>query len=296
MPSDAFIRPELVRRGGLRDQLFALLDAARMQQKDVAERLGNDPSKISRIKSGKQVPTETDIRTWASVCSADPAPLLAALAEAKDAARASRLGERTSQAAAQNRFLELYQATPLVREFQTAVIPAMVQTSSYARQMFVEGRDLHAQLDNLPDDIEAAVNARMARQALLYEPNHRYELLIDEAVLHRLLVPPAVLRSQLDRLLATLSVPSVRLGIIPRTARLRAVPWLPFAVFVGAATEVAVETPAEEFFHDGEDAVPYVEVLDRLWTSAVEGDEARHLILAARDSLPDDEGRPTTEV
>jgi transcriptional regulator with XRE-family HTH domain len=288
MPSDAFIRPELVRRGGLRDRLFALLDAAGMQQKDVAARLGNDPSKISRIKSGKQVPTESDIRAWASVCDADPAPLLAALAEAKDAARSARLGERTSQAAAQNRFLELYQATPLVREFQGAVIPGMLQTSSYARQMFVEGRDLHAQLDNLPDDIEDAVTARMARQALLYEPNHRYEFLIDEAVLRRLLVPPGVLRSQLDRLVSTLGVPSVRLGIIPMTARLKAVPWMSFALFVGEDTEAAIETPAEEFFYGGEDAAPFVALLDRLWASAVEGADARRLIEAVRDSLPED--------
>jgi transcriptional regulator with XRE-family HTH domain len=289
MPSDAFIKPELVRKGGLRDQLFALLEAADVSQKDVADRLGNHESKISRIKRGDQVPTKSDIRTWASACNADPEPLLAALAEAEAAARTSRLGERTSQAAAQNRFLELYQATPLVREFQTAVVPAMVQTSSYARQMFVEGRDLHSQLDNLPGDIEKAVTARMARQALLYEPNHRYELLLDEAVLYRLVVPPAVLRAQLDRLLATLSVPSVRLGVIPRTARLRSVPWLSFAVFVGVGgAEVAVETPAEEFFHGGEDAVPYIEVLDRLWTSAVEGDGARAVIQTARDSLPDD--------
>lgn len=291
MPSDAFIKPELLRRGGLRDQLVALLDVSGVQKKDVAVRLGNHESKVSRIVSGRQVPTESDIRAWASVCSADPAPLLAALAEAKDAARSARLGERTSQAAAQNRFLELYQVTPLVREFQTAVIPAMVQTSSYARQMFVEGRDLHDQLDNLPDDIEGAVTARMARQALIYEPDHRFELLIDEAVLHRLLVPPAVLRAQLDRLLATLNVPSVRIGIIPRTARLKAVPWLSFAVFVAANpadTEVAVETPAEEFFHDGQDVVPYIAVLDRLWESAVEGDAARRVILAARDSLPEE--------
>ncbi|WP_298800392.1 helix-turn-helix transcriptional regulator [uncultured Pseudonocardia sp.] len=284
MPSDAFIRPELVRPGGLRDQLFALLEAAGLRQKDVAARLGSDPSKISRIKSGEQSPTESDIRAWASVCGADPAPLVAMLAEARSAARASRLGERTNQADVQRRYLELYRATPLVREFQSAVIPGMLQTSSYARQMFVEGRDLHAQLD-LPADIEDAITARMARQAMLYEPGHRYEFLIDEAVLHRRLVPPAVLRAQLDRLLHALSIPSVHLGIIPMDAQLKAIPWLPIALFVGDATEAAIETPAEERFYTGDDATPFVALLDRLWMSAVDGERAAELITAVRDSL-----------
>lgn len=288
MPSDAFIRSELVRSGGLRDQLFALLETAQLRQKDVAARLGNDPSKISRIKSGEQVPTEADIRAWASVCEADPAPVLAALADAQAAARASRLGERPSQGDAQRRYLELYRVTPFVREFQSAVIPGMLQTSSYARQMFVETKDLHDQLNHLPDDIEEAVTARMARQAMLYEPDHRYEFLIDEPVLRRLIVSPRVLRAQLDRLLSAIGIPNLRLGVIPMTARLRAVPWLPVAVFVGEQTEAMIETPAEERFFAGASADPFVTLLDRLWESAVEGDEARSLILAARDSLPSD--------
>ena len=188
----------------------------------------------------------------------------------------------------QARYIELYQVTPLVREFQSAVVPGILQTSSYARQMFVETKDLHDQLDHLPEDIEAAVTGRMARQAVLYEPGHRYEILIDEPVLRRLIVSPAVLRAQLDRLSSAIAIPSVRLGVIPMTARLRAIPWLPIAVFVGETTEALIETPAEERFFSGPDAVPFVTLLDRLWESAVEGDEARSVILAVRDSLPAD--------
>jgi transcriptional regulator with XRE-family HTH domain len=288
MPSDVFTRAELVRRGGLRDQLFALLETAGLRQKDIAERLGNDASKVSRIKAGQQAPTETDIRIWAGACGADPAPLLDLLIEAHDAARASRLGQRANQADTQRRYIELYRVTPLVREFQSAVVPGLLQTSSYARQMLVETKDLHDQLDHLPDDIENALTARMARQAMLYEPGHTYEFLIDEPVLRRLVVSPTVLRAQLDRLVSALSIPSLRLGIIPMTARLRAVPWLPIAVFVGETTEALIETPAEERFYSGEAARPFTALLDRLWTSAVEDDEARRLIIAARDALPDD--------
>ena len=129
----------------------------------------------------------------------------------------------------------------------------------------------------------------MARQAMLYEPDHRYEFLIDEPVLRRLIVSPAVLRAQLGRLLSSIGIPNLRLGVIPMTSRLRAVPWLLVAVFVGETTEALIETPAEERFFTGEAAVPFVALLDRLWMSAVEGEEARRLIEAARDSLPDDD-------
>ena len=286
MPSDSFIRAELLRNGGLRDHLFALIEQAGLRAKDVAERLGNDASKLSRIKRGQE-PTESDIRIWAEVCGADPAPLLQMLAEAREAALVSRLGERTSQADTQERFIELYQATGLMREFQSAVIPGMLQTRSYARQMFVETKDLHDQLDNLPEDIEKAINARMARQAMLYEPGHSYEFVLDEPVLRRLVVPPAVLRAQLDRLQTVIGLPNVRLGIVPQTSRLKAAPWLSFAVFVmGDATEAFIETPTEARFYPGAAAAAFVNVIDRLWASAVEDDEARRLIIAARDSLP----------
>lgn len=286
MPSDAFLRPELVRPGGLRDQLFALLEDAQLREKDIAERLGNHPSKISRIRSGEQAPTDADIRTWAAACQVEPAPLLTALAEAQEAARASRLGARPNQSDVQRRYLELYRVTPVVREFQSAVVPGMLQTPSYARQMFVETKDLHVQLDNLPQDLEDAVTARMARQAMLYEPGHHYEFLLDEAVLYRRVVSSEVLRAQLDRLASAIGIPSLRLGVIPRAARLKAVPWLPIALFVGDTTEALIETPAEERFFVGSAAAPFVTLLDRLWKSAVEGEAARTLILAARDSLP----------
>jgi transcriptional regulator with XRE-family HTH domain len=285
LPSDSFVRAELLRKGGLRDRLFALIDQAGLRAKDVAERLGNDPSKLSRIKKG-QAPTESDIRIWAEVCHADPNPLLQMLTEAQQAARVDRLGERPNQADTQERYIELYRVTSLVREFQSAVVPGMLQTSSYARQMFVETKDLHGQLDNLPDDIEKAVTARLARQAMLYEPDHSYEFLIDEPVLRRLIVSPAVLRAQLDRIHNTIGLPNVRIGVIPMTSRLKAVPWLPITVFAGKTTEVLIETPAEERFYAGEDGAPFVNVIDRLWSSAVEGDEAARLVIAARDSLP----------
>ena len=121
---------------------------------------------------------------------------------------------------------------------------------------------------------------------MLHEPGRSYEFLIEESVLRRQIVPPTILRAQLDRLLHDLELPSSRIGIIPQGARVKAIPWLSFQVFYGEDVEAGIELPTGPQFFPGSDAETFIRLLDRLWLDAVEGDDARQVIATARDALP----------
>ena len=282
-----FLRAELLRPDGLIARLVALRDQAGIQDKEIAARLGNDPSKISRIRRG-QTPSKADVRVWAEACGADDATvaeLLTMLDAAHERARVRSYSERRDQASDQQEYTNLHEQSHRIQEFQLAVIPGMLQTRAYAYRMFSEVAAIHNQL-NEPEAINAATIARLARQPLLYDEGRDYEFLIDEPVLRRLLISTQAQRAQLDRLQTALDLPNVRFGIIPQDTELGGVPWLPVTVFHGEETIAAIESPSQEHFYSGAEADPFIRMMDRLWSTAVEGDAARQLILAARNALP----------
>ena len=57
--------------------------------------------------------------------------------------------------------------------------------------------------------------------------------------------------------------------------------------FAVVGTVVLVETFVGETIHVGDHVAAYTRVLDRLWEHAVEGEEARRLIVKAVASLPE---------
>jgi hypothetical protein len=188
-----------------------------------------------------------------------------------------------------------------IRFFETALVPRLLQTAGYASRICTEVAGLNAQLDGglnaqldggtngqldggrlgqRPDqlDVEAAVAVQMQRQQLLYDPGKRFEFLLAEPVLHWLPCPPGVMRGQLDRLQTIIGVPNVRFGILPLGVELGTAPQNSFGLY----DDVAVtETFVGETTHRGVEAAAYATVMDRLWTEAVTGPEARRLLVRA---------------
>lgn len=122
-------------------------------------------------------------------------------------------------------------------------VPCLLQHPEYARRV-LEMRDYTG-----TSDIPAAVVARINRQQILYDEQHQFEFVLTEAALRWRPGPAAVLRAQLTHLttMANLNLPTVRLGVIPATAQMRAVPY-PFVIYENEdGTAFAVtETPHGE--------------------------------------------------
>ncbi len=101
------------------------------------------------------------------------------------------------------------------RELAPLVIPGLLQTKRYARAL-EDAAHLFYKPDTRPDGVVAA---RMERQIPLDGPEPLVlHALIDEAVIHREIGGPDVLREQLDHLLAMAEKPNITVQVIPHTA------------------------------------------------------------------------------
>jgi len=279
----------LTQPGGLADQLRAMRELAGLSGRALAAAAGWQPSKVSRIENGRQLPTGADLGIWARVCSASPdaeQALLRTLDEVQATHRDWKRRMRRGQAAVQASYNRLVEQARLVRHFETAYVPGLLQTPEYARRVFDEQVQLHG-LD--VEDVEAAIAVRLERQRLLYAPGKRFEFLLAEPVLRWLLCPPATMRAQLDRLQSVIGLPNVRLGVLPLGVQIVTTPQNSFQLYDELAM---VETFIGETAHRDDAAAAYGRALDLLWQDAVTGEEARRLIVRAAEALPLDQPPP----
>lgn len=275
----------LTQPDGLATRLRAMRAQAGLSGKDLADANGWAQSKVSRIETGQQLPSEGDLRAWAVACRTPAAAdeLLAMRDEAQVWRATFRSRMRRGQAEVQQSYNALVDGANLIRHFETAYVPGLLQVPGYARRVLAEMIGLHS-LDI--DDVDEAVRLRMVRQQMLYDPAKQFEFLLAEPVLRWLLVPPPVMRSQLDRLQTVIGLERVRFGILPMGVQLATTPQNSFQVYAGsdAGTVAVAETFLGEDFSDGDQAAAYGRALDLMWAEAAEGDDARALILrAARD-------------
>ncbi|MDQ2709669.1 MAG: helix-turn-helix domain-containing protein [Actinomycetota bacterium] len=183
----------------------------------LAEHLGWVQSRVSKLETGAQLPSEADLDTWVAATGAEPGER-AELAELVMAARLDyhTFGELWSQpggiAALQDAIgVEEATATRLAT-FAPALIPGLMQTVAYATELLTVFAPL---LGGDLAEVAGLVAARMRRQNLLYTPGKRIQLVIGEAALRTWFGTPETLRGQRDRLVQAIDLPGVEIGILP---------------------------------------------------------------------------------
>lgn len=262
-------------------RLRALREGAGIEGKHLAARLGWSASKVSRLELARQGISPADIDAWITATggtSGDRAALLGLLDQAREEQHTLRRRARHGQAAVQAGYNTLIERATVIRFLETAVVPGPLQTPEYARAILTAAR---LQLQLSVEDVEAAVATRMERQRYLYG-DRRFDLLIAEPVLRWGIVPADVMRGQIDRLHTVIGLRNVRLGILPFGAPLEVVPLHSFVMYDDL---VCVETFGREHRHTGPEVETYTNVLERLWSAAAVGLEARRLLVRLADEL-----------
>jgi transcriptional regulator with XRE-family HTH domain len=100
-----------------------------------------------------------------------------------------------------------------ILQYSALVVPGLMQTKEYAIDVLKA-----FQLDQGPDGIEGHLNLRMERQARFFENQPQYWLVLDEAVLHRMVGGPKLMCAQLQHLIDVSSQPNVVLQVLPYSA------------------------------------------------------------------------------
>ncbi|WP_327091342.1 helix-turn-helix domain-containing protein [Nonomuraea sp. NBC_01738] len=258
-------------------QLRLLREAAHLSGKDLAERLGWQPSKVSRLENARQTATEDDVVVWAQAVQTAPEQtdhLIAqaiALVERHDDWKQRH---RSGLAAIQEDIRDLEARTKLFRVFEPGIIVGLLQTTEYARHVFRKVKRLYS----APDQIDAAVRVRMRRQDILYDPSRMFRFVVPESALHTRVASPDVMRGQLDRLLAVSTLPNVEFGVIPFTTELPSSPINGFWIYNDAMVGVATMTK-DLVLRDPDDVAFYVSAFDDYAKVAEFGEAGRDIII-----------------
>lgn len=248
----------------------------------LAAAAGWHEAKTSRIESARQAPSDADIAIWCRVCDADgqSADLIAASRAADSMYIEWRRLHRTGIRRAQESRVPLYERTALFRIYCSGVVPGLLQTPGYAHALLAGITAFRG----IPDDVDAAVDARMSRNRIL-RGSHRFVILIEESVLRYQIGDSEVMAGQFGHLLSVMALPAVTLGVVPFAAAARPM-WTVegFTVFDDARIHVELLSAQVTVTAPGEVAL-YLRAFSELAEIAVYGAPARALITAAIDAL-----------
>ncbi|WP_328476691.1 helix-turn-helix domain-containing protein [Actinoplanes sp. NBC_00393] len=202
-----------VRRLQLGAHLRALRRAAGLTRDQAGYHIRGSESKISRMELGRVSFKERDVTDLLKLYGVD------------DPAEHTRVLTMTREANAPSwwqaygdvlenwfqNYLDLEQAAELIRTYEVQFVPGLLQTDAYARAVIRLGHD-----NASPGEIDRRAKLRMARKQVLEGPDApRLWAVLDEAVLRRPIGGRAVLREQIESLIAACDSPNVRLQVMP---------------------------------------------------------------------------------
>lgn len=260
-------------------QLRQAREDAGLGTRRLAELLSWPPSKISKLENGQQAATMDDVSAWATATGCDSGAtrrLHTDLRKARQEYAAWRQRLASGTGARQQSQLRGESEATTIRAFEQAIIPGLLQTPDYARNVLTGVIETY----ELPRDVDEGVRVRLKRQEILYAPDKQLRFLIAEAALYCRMAPAEVMAAQLDRLLVVAGVPTVQVGIVPFTARYTVGPLNGFWIYDDSY--VLVETLAAELTLTEPDEVAlHVRIFDSLWKQAATAADARSLIVRA---------------
>ncbi|WP_328336562.1 helix-turn-helix transcriptional regulator [Streptomyces violaceus] len=281
MPTSPSSSVQAARRA-VADRLREIRKDANLTGKDVAERIGWQRSKVSRLENATTPPSDDDIRAWCQACDADglAADLIAASRSADSMYVEWRRLQRTGLRRLQESYVPLFERTRVFHIYCSNVVPGLLQTDGYARALLGS----IAAFRETPDDVTEAVAARMERSRVIREGNHRFALLVEEAVLRHRVGGSEVMAGQLGYLLSIMALPSVSLGVIPFSADRRMWMLETYSVYDEAQAQVELLTAQVNVTAPSEVA-QYLKAFGEFSKLAVYGANARARITAAIDAL-----------
>ena len=173
-----------------------------------------------------------------------------------------------------------------IRNFEPVVVPGLLQTADYAREIFRNGP---IELD--ADEVERLLEVRLARQQILARDDRpRLWAVIDEAVIHRVVGGTEAMRGQLRYLVGAAQQGKTTIQVVPYRAGAHAGAIGAFVILDFAEdtdpTVVYVETLAGDIYlEERSDVDRYTLAFDRLVAAALHPDESVQLIEQVASSL-----------
>jgi transcriptional regulator with XRE-family HTH domain len=262
-------------------ELRRLREEAGYTALDACAVIGAQSPKMSKIENGKQFPTPDEVRKLAAFYDVPAADreYLVSLAEQKPKRR-RRAGQRDAVPDWFRRFLALEWAATEIKKYEVESMPGLLQTEDYARSTVLawepeaDDRLVHKQVRN-----------RMRRQDALHRtgtPSLRLEVVLSEAVLHRVQGSKAIMHAQLKHLVKMAKRPNITVRVLPFDTPRRV--GVPSSISLFRLAQQHISTVYLEdvfgatYLKEPEEYTQYSSVYARLRDAALEPEASRRFI------------------
>ncbi len=190
----------------------------------LAARCNMSQSKVSKIETGKVLPSVLDVELMLRALEAPPELVddvvaLARLAntEFQDVRSLLRKGLDRKQ----DELAGLEAAAVRLHYFLPAMITSLLSTPEY----------IHASLAHLPGDVSRAITKKLERQAVLYDESRTFTFILTESAVRWSLCPPHIMALQIDRLVSLSRLPNVNLGVLTAGSHIPRGPLNTFTIY-----------------------------------------------------------------
>lgn len=262
-------------RAALGARLRELRRDARLLSKNLALECGWHPSKVTRIELGQQQPSEDDLLSWcrATDSMAVYDDLVATLRNLQSMYLEWRRVVASGRSHRQRQSLDIEGRAQHIRWFESWVIPGLLQTPAYAKEILTACRSV---IPGGRDDIDEAVAVRMTRQRILYSGKRRFAFVIGDAALRQTIGSSEIMAEQLFTLIERADLSRVDLAVIPLSVD-ACIGSHGFAMFdresvmvENISAELTITRPSEIAVYD--------EVFSKLYAAALHGEAAKSLL------------------
>jgi transcriptional regulator with XRE-family HTH domain len=217
-----------IHRRRIRSELRKARESAGLTQRDVAREMDWSLSKLIRIETGAVSIATNDLRALLNHYGMTDSARVNDLVQIARASRERSWWSSFKEVASPEyvAYLGYESSASIIRNFEPLLIPGLLQTEEYAREVISTfgGQDARS--------ADALVDLRMERQELLSrEAPPTLHFILDEAVVRRVVGGPAVMRRQLLKLLETGQHDNVTIRIIPFTVGMYPRLRVPYVLF-----------------------------------------------------------------
>ncbi|QDY81017.1 helix-turn-helix domain-containing protein [Streptomyces qinzhouensis] len=269
-------------RKGLADALRSLRLAAGLSGERLAVRCNMSQTKISRIETGRALPTVLDVERILAALDVprEVADELLRLARRANVDYASwRAYARVGLHQKQTELRALERSSRVMRHFLPAVPTGLLHVREYAE------RTLSRTVAGDPArDVRRAVDARMERQAVLDDPSRSFTFLLTEQAVTWRRAPADVMAAQCSHMAAVARKQNVEIAIVPRAAEVPAIPMNIFVVYDERLVTVELFS-GEVVLRDPRDVAHHLDLFAVFLDHALTGSEARSYLLATADEF-----------
>jgi transcriptional regulator with XRE-family HTH domain len=262
-------------RKGLAESLRALRRDSGLSGERLANRAHMSQSKISRIESGRVLPSITEVErilTALKVPTNQAAELLALAKIANTDFLSRRKMRRLGATYRQREIAALMDQSSHIRFVLPTALPGLLQTPEYVRS------NVSDPMSRVSDDQKPVLlAAKLASREALQRPDKRFSFLLTEAAVRRRVASSADMAEQVEHLVSASSMATVDLEVIPLDAE--AAKW-PINIFIIYDERlVIVETEAGSMaLRDPVDVREHLELFEYYRRNALAGEECREFL------------------